>query len=133
LPQDLKEAVSWLLPLINAAERGMITAVSLNDFRRGWFSVGFIHYKLHPDSVLQNGAKAVSVANETILTRLPPELVSPIFVRSGWPIKLIPVGVEARRRFARGLLSSDEYYYSAAQRAGLHWAEKEFRANGNSS
>jgi DNA (cytosine-5)-methyltransferase 1 len=45
-------------------------------------------------------------------------VVEPVYVRSGWPVELIPVAQEARRRFDAGILSEDEYYCSAAVMAG---------------
>ena len=45
-------------------------------------------------------------------------VIEPIYVRSGWPVELVPVAREARRRYDAKLLGEDEYYCSAAVIAG---------------
>ena len=45
-------------------------------------------------------------------------VVEPVYVRSGWPVELIPLAQEARNRFDSGMISEDEYYCSAAVMAG---------------
>jgi DNA (cytosine-5)-methyltransferase 1 len=45
-------------------------------------------------------------------------VIEPVYVQSGWPVELIPIAQEARRRFENKLLSEDEYYCSVAVMAG---------------
>jgi len=91
LPRDERQAVEWLLPLVAAAERHALEAVPNPDFKRGWLSLGFIHNHLHPDSAAENGTRQADTELEMPLVhRLAPELVSPVFAQSGWPVKLVP-------------------------------------------
>jgi DNA (cytosine-5)-methyltransferase 1 len=46
------------------------------------------------------------------------KLMRPIFERSGWPVILAPFASEARRRFEKGDLTSEEYYCSDILMAG---------------
>jgi DNA (cytosine-5)-methyltransferase 1 len=85
LPQDERQAVEWLLPLVAAAEENALEAVPDPVFKRGWFSLGFIHNRLHPDSLLENGdRKGEGSTDFPLIRRVAPELVTPVFAQSGW-------------------------------------------------
>ena len=45
-------------------------------------------------------------------------MLEPVYIRSGWPVELIPLAQEARRRFESKLISEDDYYCSVAVMAG---------------
>jgi DNA (cytosine-5)-methyltransferase 1 len=126
LPQDERQAVEWLLPLIAAAEKNALEAVPDAVFKRGWFSIAFIHNRLHPDSALESdGRKIQDCTDFSLIRRLPPELVTPVFAQTGWPVKLAPIAIEAARRFLNGKLRASEFYCSKAFAAGAEHAKKE--------
>lgn len=106
------QALQNLRLLIEAADNRSLRKISIEDFRSGWFSLGLFYSNLHPDSVTENGATVVDDVSSHCGFHLLKDLSSPAFARSGWPLKLIAVGKEARRRFLKGQLSYDDYYYS---------------------
>lgn len=110
------QAFHKLRLLIEAADNHSLRKISLEDFKSGWFSLRILYSDLHPDGVTENGAIVDEVDLHCDLPLLK-ELSSPAFARSGWPVKLIAVGKEARRRFLKGQLSYDDYYYSHVQKS----------------
>ncbi|HPC54314.1 MAG TPA: DNA cytosine methyltransferase [Verrucomicrobiota bacterium] len=119
LPRDERQAVAWLLPLLEAVSNNTLGRLPDSEFKRGWFSIGFIHSRLHPDSAAENGKRQLAGQTEMpLVARLAPDAISPVFAQSGWPVKLVPVAKEALRRFDSGLLREEEFYCSDAQMAG---------------
>lgn len=120
LPKDEQEAVQWLLPLVQAADSNTLQEISNDDFKRGWYSVGFLYAGLHPDSVLENGT---CVSNEApdhpLVSQIEPRLIRPFYEESGWPVALVPVALEAWRRYEAKELADDELYCSEATVAGM--------------
>jgi hypothetical protein len=109
---------------MKAADSHSLRKVSIQEFKNGWFSLGFLYSNLHPDGVTENGVIVVDQVKARCEVQSLTELSSATFARSGWPVKLIAVGKEARRRFLQGQLSYDEYYCSHAQRAGIEFSTK---------
>jgi len=125
LPRDVREAITWLQPLADAAKNGTLATVPLEKFRRGWFALGCLHPRLHPDGIRENGKRQVSDSGEHAgLLRIAPELASPIFEQSGWPVCLVPIASEANRRHRDRELREDEYNFSDAQLAGTIWLQE---------
>lgn len=120
LPKDDNQALAWLLPLVHAADTRALRKVTGDEFKRGWFSIGFLYPGLHPDSALDHGRE---ISNEMIghaaVRRIEPRLIAPVYVESGWPVILTPVAKEAWRRFEASELKDDEFYCSDAVMAGL--------------
>jgi DNA (cytosine-5)-methyltransferase 1 len=120
LPSDQNEAVQWLLELVRAAKIKALAKVSTSDFKRGWYSVGFLYAGLHPDGALEHGSELSDRGDDIPeLCRIEPRLVSPYFVQSGWPVLLEPVAKDAWRRYEAGELKDDEFYCSEAVTAGM--------------
>ena len=113
LPEGRIAAIDQLERFTESLYLTAIENLSKKEFLTAWWAVGFLHPNLHPDAALDNGKE---------LSRGPRRGVSfgvePIYVRSGWPVELIPIAREAHRRFEQGLLTEDEYYCSAALMAG---------------
>jgi len=105
--------------LMKAIDSRSLRKVPIQEFKSGWLSLGFLYTNLHPDGVTENGAIVFDEKGACREIQLLSELSSSIFARSGWPVKLVAVGKEARRRFLQGELSYDEYYYSDMQKAGI--------------
>ncbi|MDX2111039.1 MAG: DNA cytosine methyltransferase [Verrucomicrobiota bacterium] len=120
LPKDNQQALAWLLPLVNAADCKSLRKVSTDDFKRGWYSVGFLYPGLHPDGALEHGAEISDEIDDPLGTRkVEPRLLAPFYVESGWPVVLAPVAKEAWRRFEAEELKDDEFYCSEAVAAGM--------------
>jgi len=119
LPMDEDEAISWLLPLLDKDSR-TLRKVAPDDFKRAWYSIGFLYMGLHPDGALDHGKTISSKIEDYPLTsRIEPRLLAPYYERSGWPVVLAPVAREAWRRYEAEALGDDEFYCSEAQMAGI--------------
>lgn len=133
LPATPLEAFERLIPLIQTTDDRCLRRMTIEEFKSSWFSVGFLYSNLHPDGVLENGEILYEPSTMNALPDFVKELSSPTYARSGWPVKLVPIGKEARRRFLKGELSQDDYYYSHAQMAGIQFLKKGLNANGSAA
>jgi DNA (cytosine-5)-methyltransferase 1 len=113
LPADKAQAIQQLEVFVESLFQRPLTKVPKNEFLRAWWGVCFLHPNLHPDAAFDNG-KALSKGPRRGISFV----LEPVYVRSGWPVELIPVAKEARRRFNENQLGEDEYYCSAAVIAG---------------
>lgn len=120
LPRNDNQALEWLMPLVRAADRRALRKVSKDEFKRGWFSVGFLYPGLHPDSALDHGRQVSSEGVvHTEVRKVEPRLVAPFYVESGWPVVLASVAKEAWRRYEADEMEDDEFYCSEAVVAGM--------------
>ncbi len=119
LPIDHFQATEWLMVLVRAADNRKLHRLSDEEFKRGWYSIGFLYPGLHPDSTFEHG---IEISNEMEdgfgIESIEPRLIKPFYIQSGWPIVLEPVAKEARRRYEVGRLDDEEFYYSEAAIAG---------------
>jgi len=122
LPKDNNQALEWLMPLIRVADRKALRKVGIDEFKRGWFSIGFLYPGLHPDSALEHGRQiSHEILSHAKVRKTEPCLTTPFYVGSGWPVALTPVAKEAWRRFEADELKDDEFYCSEAVVAGMHY------------
>jgi len=113
LPASRDQAVQDLEEFVESLFLRNITQLPKVEFLKAWWAVGYLHPNLHPDAAMDNG-KAVSRGTKRGVSFV----LEPVYVRSGWPVELIPIAQEARRRFDNKLLIEDEYYCSVAVMAG---------------
>jgi DNA (cytosine-5)-methyltransferase 1 len=120
LPTSCDEAIKWLTILVRAADTKMLCDVSDDEFKRGWYSLGFLYPGLHPDSALEHGTE-ISDKMETcsVIYKIEPRLIVPFYTESGWPVSLAPVAEEAWRRYEAGDLQDEEFYCAEAAIAGM--------------
>jgi len=118
LPSSEKEAVRWVVPLLDLDSR-TLKEVPSKVFKQAWYSISFIFMGLHPDSALEHGKE---VSNDTedypVVSAGDPRLINPRYIQSGWPVVLERIGREAWRRYESGLMADEEFYCSDAQMAG---------------
>ncbi len=120
LPKNDKQALEWLLHLVHAADEKSLRKISADEFKCGWFSVGFLYPGLHPDGALDHGTETSSeITNHVETRKIEPRLIAPYYVESGWPVALAPVAKEAWRRFEAEELKDEEFYCSEAVVAGM--------------
>lgn len=118
LPKDEKEAIAWLLPLLDLDSRAL-RKIETIDFKRAWFAIGFIYMGLHPDSALDHGTNKIRNSKDyPTVSRVDPRLCIPYYEQSGWPVILEPIAKEAWRRYENALLDENEFYCCDAQMAG---------------
>lgn len=113
LPISRDAAIQKLELFVETLYLRHISTFSKDEFLQAWWAVGYLHPNLHPDAAQENG-KEVSRGTRRGVSFV----LEPVYIRSGWPVELIPVAKEARRRFDANLLTEDEYYCSAAVMAG---------------
>jgi DNA (cytosine-5)-methyltransferase 1 len=126
VPMGTDQALSRLAGLVTAVDQKQLAKLSDEDFKRGWFSVGYLYPGLHPDGALDRGRKiSEDVVDGVHLRRVDQRLVAPFYMESGWPLLLEPVVREAERRRERGQLTEHEYYCHEAVIAGMwEWREE---------
>jgi len=120
IPREPAQALECLRPIMNIGPKDL-GALSRQEFLRAWFAIGFLHNQLHPDSAVANGKRKSRVAEIAVSDKSVVRIFSPVFKLSGWPVSLVPVATEARRRLQSGAISLDDYYCSDAYRAGALW------------
>ena len=84
-----------------------LSNISNEELIGAWRAINQLLPHLHPDAALENGRQ---------ISRGTPRGVSfvlePHYVRSGWPVELVPVAREARRRLMLDQLTARDYYGS---------------------
>lgn len=126
LPIDHHQAIEWLKVLIRAVDNNRLNRLNDEEFKRGWFSIGFLYPRLHPDSALENGRELSYHADDGFgIECIESRLLVPYYVQSGWPVLLEPVAKEARRRFKMGQLADGEFYCSEAAIAGMCYIDSD--------
>jgi DNA (cytosine-5)-methyltransferase 1 len=130
MPASPKQAVEWLAPAIQIpAGSHRLRELPMGEFKKAWFSTGYLHNWLHPDAASDNGEDIVDRVEQTaLLSAIAPQIAAPAYLLSGWPTRLVPLAREAARRFQGGRLRFDEYYYSDAQIAGWEWCRTNRRS-----
>lgn len=113
LPISREQAIKSLEEFVESLFLRNIKLLPKAEFLKAWWSVGYLHPQLHPDAAHDNG-KAVSRGTKRGVSFV----LEPVYLRSGWPVELIPLAQEARRRFESKLISEDDYYCSVAVMAG---------------
>jgi DNA (cytosine-5)-methyltransferase 1 len=120
LPTNQSEAVEWLLHLVKAVDNKYLRQIPTEDFKRGWYSIGFLYGELHPDSVREHGEEIeYEVGDRPNIHSLDVRLRAPRYVQSGWPLVLAPIAEEARRRYEAAELAHAEFYCNEAVIAGM--------------
>ena len=113
LPLGRNAAIEQLEGFIESLFLCPLSGLAKDEFLHAWWAVGYLHPSLHPDAALSNGTELSPGPRRGVSF-----VLEPAFVRSGWPVELTPIALEARRRFNEGLLAENEYYCSAAVMAG---------------
>lgn len=125
LPRNEKEAVNWILPLLDLGDRAL-RGIPKEEFKRAWYSIAFLYAGIHPDSALEHGNRTGRDMDDYMsIGRMEPRLLKPYYKRSGWPVVLAPIAKEARRRYENSILKDHEFYCSSAQMAGMCYRSPE--------
>lgn len=127
VPIDESQAISWLMDIDPIASNRNLSKLPKDRFKRAWFAIAYLYGHLHPDSARENSTLSTNHTNAQffLMEERIPHLIRPVYSQSGWPEKLVPMAIEAQRRFENGELKLDEYYFSDVQIAGLKRARKQ--------
>ena len=116
IPSSEREALQWLIPALDRPLQNM----PQESFLKTWFAVGYLYGGLNADEANDHGDEISYEDNGPDRFRLiEPRLITPYYVRSGWPLVLAPLAKEAWRRDALGLMADDELYCYELVKVGL--------------
>jgi len=120
LPDNQRHALKRLRMVIDTMDAKTIRNRTSDEFKRDWFSIGYLYPGLHPEAVLNNNGR-FSNRLKSHLQSSPIEshLSLPCNMDSGWPVVLVPVVREAWRRYKMGELKEVEFYCSEAAALGI--------------
>ena len=99
--------ISDLEEFVNNTHIHPIDYVEDTEFREIWKKIHALLPHLHPESILDNGGEMSTVAKRNVSFCL-----EPFFIRSGWPIELVPIAYEARKRYKSNRLASYDYFHA---------------------
>ncbi len=100
-------------------DRRALRELSADAFTSGWRALLFLFPGLHPDSALDHGATKETVSVNQLALPGFDELLSRRYVRSGWPVALELIGLEAWRRYESQDIGLEDFYCVEAQHAGM--------------
>ena len=100
-------------------DRRHLRLLPITEFLRGWHALLFLFPGLHPDNALDHGHETEKVPFDQLAVSDFEQLTTRRYIRTGWPVALELIGREAWRRYKAGKLSNGDFYFAAAQRAGL--------------
>lgn len=98
--------VRELEQFINECTIRPIGFVADDEFKEAWKKVRLLLPQLHPESAVDNGQEISDVPRREISF-----CFEPYFIRSGWPVELVPIAREAQFRFQSGRLDASEYFH----------------------
>lgn len=115
IPSTEQEALQWLLTAVeNPQDKPH------DEFVKAWSAVFFLYGGLHPDGCDDHG-EGISHDQDgpERFKLIEPRLIAPYYVKSGWPVLLAPLAIEACSRFEQGLMGEQEFYPVDAQYGGV--------------
>jgi DNA (cytosine-5)-methyltransferase 1 len=121
IPSSEREALERLLAAVDKP----LNAMPHEQFMKAWNAVYYLYPGLHPDDCEYHGNE-ISQDQEgpERFQLVEPRLIAPFHVKSGWPVLIAPIAIEAHRRYAEGLMTEEEFYPSDAQCAGMDGRRK---------
>ncbi len=103
----VRNSLTLLESIIDGAETQLKTLRNLGkeEFLRIWSAVHIVKPSIHPDNAESStgGIKPPSSGTSLVL--------EPYYLQTGWPIYLLPIAREAKKRLTSGQLSIEEYYF----------------------
>ncbi|MEK6806627.1 MAG: DNA cytosine methyltransferase [Pseudomonadota bacterium] len=118
LPESRDAALEKVVRFARASRREL-REMTKEEFCSGWHALLFLLPGLHPDNALDHGTKMNIAEVSWLGCSDEVRLLSRRFARSGWPVALDHVGLEAWRRFDAEEIAEEQFYCVEAQMAGL--------------
>jgi len=118
MPQSRRAAATWLQE-VSALDRRQLRLCVKPQFLRGWYSLFYLFPNLHPLNALDHGDVDAVWSPEQVALPGFESFASVRFERSGWPVALELLGIEAWRRYLARQLTDKEFYCVEAQWLGL--------------
>jgi DNA (cytosine-5)-methyltransferase 1 len=104
---ELQKLIFELEIFVNDCMINPIEFVEDDHFKKAWKNIYLVLPHLHPESALDNGKEISSIPKRSTSFCL-----EPYFIRSGWPVELAPIALEAHRRHHSGRLQVTDYFHS---------------------
>ena len=105
-----RHAAACELQRLAELDRLTLRALPPEEFLRGWRALLFLFPDLHPDNALDHGKHIDEEAPHHLSVRALEKLSARRYARSGWPVALELIGLEAWWRYEDGQITSDELY-----------------------
>lgn len=100
-----RACVAMLEELLNSLYLGRLKSMTTQEFITVWNAVHVIKPSIHPDNALDKSGPV-----QTPSHRVSP-VFAPFYLRSGWPIYLLPIAEEALLRYRNGEITAVQYYF----------------------
>jgi len=91
---------------VNKCHFKSIEGIDKREFLKIWSLVHKLLPNLHPASISDNGTDISPTPHRSVSFCL-----EPYFLRSGWPVELLPIALEAQRRFKAKEITSTDYFH----------------------
>lgn len=101
------DAIKLLEDLINSLYLGRLQSMSADEFTNVWRAVHMVKPSIHPDNALDRTGPIHPPSHGISLA------LEPYYLRSGWPHYLIPIAEEALKRYRKGELTANQFYFQS--------------------
>ena len=91
--------------LLNSLYLGRLKSMTTQEFITVWNAVHVIKPSIHPDNAFDKSGPV-----QTPSHRVSP-VFAPFYLRSGWPVYLLPIAEEALLRYRNGEITAVQYYF----------------------
>jgi DNA (cytosine-5)-methyltransferase 1 len=103
---ERNRAIKKLEELTHSLYLGVLANMSKKEFLSAWNLVHIVHPTLHPEMALDRSGEIYMPPSRTS------DVLAPYYKRSGWPVALIPIAIEANKRYANKELTEEDYYFN---------------------
>lgn len=103
---ERNKAIKKLEGLTNTLYLGIVSKMDIKEFLSIWNLVHVVHPTLHPETALDKSGEIQMPPSGTS------DVIAPYYKRSGWPIALIPIALEANTRYRNNELTEKDYYFN---------------------
>jgi len=114
-----RHAAAMALQRLANLDRRALHSLPVAEFLKGWRALLFLFPDLHPDNALDHGIHVEDDKSRSVSIRALEELSARRYARSGWPVALELIGIEAWRRHAEKQITKDDLYCVATQHSGM--------------
>lgn len=104
--EEEKFSIKILENFVNKILIDNISSVSDHELLKLWRIIHNLMPSLHPEAAIDNGQQISHVPSREVSF-----CIEPFYLRSGWPVELVPIALEIRKRYLEGKLNFKDYYH----------------------
>ncbi|MCC5878239.1 MAG: DNA cytosine methyltransferase [Candidatus Sumerlaeia bacterium] len=123
IPTNDKAAAVILASIIDK-DRRALRVLSVPDLLTAWNAVFYFYQGLHPDECDHGRDTNDQLPDHPLVYQVDERIFIPRFSASGWPVHLVPLLDEVRRRYANNEISKVDFYPVHALQAGVEYRER---------